>query len=231
MAIYQGIKNLSSRSTQLNVARELLLELETVKVDAIATAGLLNLDIPLYLGIVQGKDGYPVPAAAFYSQGSPRIVVDIYNTVGRTKETLSNDVWHEVGHAIVYASDPERYRQISQTQIPLCLHDTALNVFELFPRLFAAARTVPKILLDIVLGDTFAKSVQVISQVPALAASVLSHHPDLLLKVPLNLISNDLQWNGTYLSEESTELLATRVEETLQILRESQTFSKAMSLL
>lgn len=230
MAIYGGIR-INSRNYQFDTAKQLLTECQSIVNDAIAMVGYEVPKIPVYLGIVEDTKGYHQVAAAFYSQGSPRIVVNVYTKHEHTLESMRNDLWHEVGHLAVFARDPEKYRQISQQKIPGYLHDTAINVFELLPRVFAEAKRMPIPLLALVLGGTFSKSVQEIVQVPAISASVLSHHPKLLLRTSLREITAQTKWDGIPIQAPSTEKLAILLEETLEKLQELPAFSVALQSL
>ena len=213
-------------------ARQLLTLLSDVRDDA-KTAIQCSVDCPILLGSIRDKDGYPLLSvpAAFYCNNIPKIIVNLDCNVLRSEENLRTEIWHEVGHLAVYAKDPERYQQIHQLGIPKSLDYTALNLFELVPRLFSVAKKIPSQLFDLVLSDTFANAAKEFCETPAIAATVLYRHEDLRLGVSQRQITIDLKWDGNCVQGALTELLASQVVKELQILQESKVFSVALAAL
>lgn len=213
-------------------ARQLLTLLSDIKNDARAAISC-SVDCPILLGAIHDTEGYPLPSvpAAFYCEGNPRILVNLDCNVLRSEENLCIEVWHEVGHLAVYAKDPERYRYIHRLNIPKSLDYTALNLFELVPRMFSLAKRLPTHLFDLVLSDTFANAAKEFCETPAIAASVLATHQELCLGVPQHQLTADLRWDGILVQGETTKQLALLVEEELAILRESQVFAPVLAAL
>ena len=197
------------------------------------SAGCESVCCPVRLGSMHNRDGYPLQsvAAAFCCEGSLQIVVNVDCNISRTEENLRIEMWHEVGHLAVYTRDPERYLQIHRAGIPKSLDHTALNLFELVPRIFSLAKEIPNQLLDLVLGDTFAIAAREIAAAPETVATVLARHEVLRLGVPISRLKVDLGWDGSPVQGEATESLAVQVITELQKLRESPKFCSALSLL
>lgn len=213
-------------------ARQLLALLSDIRDDA-RTAIQCNVECPILLGSIRDKDGYPLLSvpAAFCCNDTPKIIVNLDCNVLRSEENLCIEIWHEVGHLAVYAKDPERYQQIHRLGIPKSLDYTALNLFELVPRLFSVAKKIPSQLFDLVLSDKFANAAKEFCETPAIAATVLDRHEDLRLGVSQRQIAIDLKWDGKCVQGALTELLASRVVKELQILQESKVFSVALAAL